>query len=143
MRAELEERGAARRSRERPATGSRWPARPRRSRRSTSGSSPTTASACTATACTLDACERILAQLAALPLESGGACPGLHPDRAPTIVAGGLILVETMALFGLDSIEVSERDILEGAALEAAEGIEGPKLPGIPPETPKIAGNMG
>ena len=30
-----------------------------------------------------------------------------------------MILVETMRLFGLDSVEVSERDILEGAAIEA------------------------
>ena len=46
---------------------------------------------------------------------------GLHPDRAPTIVAGGIILVEAIRLFGLTEIEVSEHDILDGAALEAAE----------------------
>ena len=69
---------------------------------------------------TREACERILRELAALPLSERRQVPGLHPDRAPTIVAGGLILVETMELFGLDSMEVSERDILEGAALEAA-----------------------
>jgi exopolyphosphatase / guanosine-5'-triphosphate,3'-diphosphate pyrophosphatase len=66
--------------------------------------------------------ESILAELAAIPLERRRGVPGLHPDRAPTIVAGGLILAETMAVFGLDSIEVSERDILEGAGLEAAGG---------------------
>jgi exopolyphosphatase / guanosine-5'-triphosphate,3'-diphosphate pyrophosphatase len=70
------------------------------------------------------ACERILAALAELPLESRRFVPGLHPDRAATIVAGGLILVETMGLFGFDALEVSERDILEGVALEAAEGSE-------------------
>jgi exopolyphosphatase / guanosine-5'-triphosphate,3'-diphosphate pyrophosphatase len=64
--------------------------------------------------------EDILADLAALPLERRKRVAGLHPDRAPTIVAGGLILAETMTVSGLDSIEVSERDILEGAALEAA-----------------------
>ncbi len=42
---------------------------------------------------------------------------GLHPDRAPTIVAGAIILLETLALFGLDEVEVSEHDILRGAAL--------------------------
>jgi exopolyphosphatase / guanosine-5'-triphosphate,3'-diphosphate pyrophosphatase len=73
----------------------------------------------------LDACERIVAALAELPLEKRRYVRGLHSDRAPTIVAGGLILVETMALFGFESLEVSERDILEGAALEAArEGLE-------------------
>jgi len=71
---------------------------------------------------TLDACERILAALAELPLEVRRKVRGLHPDRAPTIVAGGVVLVETIALFGFESLEVSERDILEGAALEAAKG---------------------
>jgi exopolyphosphatase/guanosine-5'-triphosphate,3'-diphosphate pyrophosphatase len=65
-----------------------------------------------------DSCEQIIARLAALPLAERRQVRGLHPERAPTIVAGGLILVETMVLFGLDAIEVSERDILEGAALE-------------------------
>ena len=68
-----------------------------------------------------ESCERILGELASLPLDERRRVPGLHPDRAPTIVAGGLILTETMGVFGLDVIEVSERDILEGAALEAAQ----------------------
>ena len=67
-------------------------------------------------------------ELAALPLAERRKVTGLHPDRAPTIVAGGVILRETMGLFGLDSIEVSERDILEGAALEAAAA-SGPQTP--------------
>jgi exopolyphosphatase / guanosine-5'-triphosphate,3'-diphosphate pyrophosphatase len=76
---------------------------------------------------TREACERILRELAALPLSERRRVTGLHRDRAPTIVAGGLILVETMELFGLDSMEVSERDILEGAAPEAAgERMSGP-----------------
>jgi exopolyphosphatase / guanosine-5'-triphosphate,3'-diphosphate pyrophosphatase len=64
-------------------------------------------------------CARILADLARLPLPERRAVPGLHPDRAPTIVAGGVILLEGMRLFGLGEIEVSERDILHGAALDA------------------------
>jgi len=64
-------------------------------------------------------CEEILARLARLPLAERRAVPGLHPDRAPTIVAGGAVLVETMALFGLEQMEVSEHDILDGAALAA------------------------
>jgi exopolyphosphatase / guanosine-5'-triphosphate,3'-diphosphate pyrophosphatase len=70
---------------------------------------------------TRESCERLIRELAALPLPERREVPGLHPDRAPTIVAGGLILAETMAVFDLDSMEVSERDILEGAALEASE----------------------
>jgi exopolyphosphatase/guanosine-5'-triphosphate,3'-diphosphate pyrophosphatase len=68
---------------------------------------------------TLAACERILARLAAVPVAERRRVTGLHPDRAPTIVAGGAILAEAMGLFGLGEIEVSERDILHGAALDA------------------------
>ena len=68
----------------------------------------------------LAAAERILAMLAALPLGERRQVTGLHPDRAPTIVAGVAILVESIRAFGLDEIEVSEADILHGAALDAA-----------------------
>jgi exopolyphosphatase / guanosine-5'-triphosphate,3'-diphosphate pyrophosphatase len=61
--------------------------------------------------------ERMLGELAAIPLEERRTTPGLHPDRAPTIVAGAIILREVMELFGLSAIEVSEHDILRGAAL--------------------------
>jgi exopolyphosphatase/guanosine-5'-triphosphate,3'-diphosphate pyrophosphatase len=64
-----------------------------------------------------DDCRRILGRLAGLTVEERRRVPGLHPDRAPTIVAGGVILLETLALFGLSSFEVSENDILRGAAL--------------------------
>lgn len=69
---------------------------------------------------TVEACERILAQLASVPLRERRRVRGLHPERAPAIVAGGIILREAMEAFALPSIEVSEHDILEGAALEAA-----------------------
>jgi len=74
---------------------------------------------------TLIRCEQILAELAALPLERRRAVPGLDPERAPTIVAGGVILVESMKAFELESIEISEHDILHGMALEAASGTPG------------------
>jgi exopolyphosphatase/guanosine-5'-triphosphate,3'-diphosphate pyrophosphatase len=67
-----------------------------------------------------EACERIQGELAALPVAERREVTGLHPDRAPTIVAGVAILVESMAAFGLDRMEVSEADILHGAALDAA-----------------------
>jgi exopolyphosphatase/guanosine-5'-triphosphate,3'-diphosphate pyrophosphatase len=44
----------------------------------------------------------------------------LHTDRAPTIVAGVVILVEAMRAFGLERITVSEHDILYGTAIAAA-----------------------
>ncbi|HUJ33777.1 MAG TPA: Ppx/GppA phosphatase family protein [Solirubrobacteraceae bacterium] len=62
-------------------------------------------------------CRAILERLAGLTLEERRRVRGLHPDRAPTIVAGVIILLETLALFGLSSFEVSEHDILRGAAL--------------------------
>ncbi len=67
-----------------------------------------------------DACEAMLARLAALPVAERREVTGLHPDRAPTIVAGVGILLESLRVFGLDRIEVSESDILHGAALDAS-----------------------
>src|SRR3954454_6361752 len=68
----------------------------------------------------LEAADRMLGELAALPLDERKQVTGLHPDRAPTIVAGAAILVESMRVFGLPSVEVSEADILHGAALDLA-----------------------
>jgi exopolyphosphatase / guanosine-5'-triphosphate,3'-diphosphate pyrophosphatase len=65
--------------------------------------------------------QRLLSQLASAPLAERVEIPGMHPDRAPTIVAGVVILVETMRAFGLERIEASEHDILYGTALAASE----------------------
>ena len=62
-----------------------------------------------------------LERLAALPLAERRLVPALEPERAPVIVAGGVILTEILGFFGLDAVDVSERDILDGAALAAAE----------------------
>ena len=64
------------------------------------------------------ACEEMLEMLAALPVAERREVAGLHPDRAPTIVAGVAILIRSMDAFGLAEIEVSEADILHGAALD-------------------------
>lgn len=69
----------------------------------------------------LGAAERMLALLAATREDDRRELAGLHPERAPTIVAGAAILVEAMRAFGLESVRVSEADLLHGAALEAAE----------------------
>jgi exopolyphosphatase/guanosine-5'-triphosphate,3'-diphosphate pyrophosphatase len=68
----------------------------------------------------LPECRRILERLAAMPLQERREVPGLHPDRAPTIVAGVVILLQAIALFGLGELEISEHDILRGAALRFA-----------------------
>jgi exopolyphosphatase/guanosine-5'-triphosphate,3'-diphosphate pyrophosphatase len=62
-----------------------------------------------------------LERLAAMTTEERVDVPGLEPGRAPVIVAGIVVLHEVMTAYGLDEIEVSERDILHGAALAAAE----------------------
>jgi exopolyphosphatase/guanosine-5'-triphosphate,3'-diphosphate pyrophosphatase len=59
-------------------------------------------------------------ELAAMPLAERRKVPGLHPDRAATIIPGVLILECVMELFGLSAVEVSEHDILRGAALGLA-----------------------
>ncbi len=68
------------------------------------------------------AVEEILAHLAEIPLSERREIVGLPPGRAPTIVAGALILSEAMRAFDFDWIETSECDILHGVALEAANG---------------------
>jgi exopolyphosphatase/guanosine-5'-triphosphate,3'-diphosphate pyrophosphatase len=66
---------------------------------------------------TIEAAERLLDMLSGMPLEDRRKVPGLHPDRAPTIVAGAAILLSTLRAFGLDQVVVSEHDILYGIAL--------------------------
>ena len=67
----------------------------------------------------LGACERITAMLAGMPLEDRRNVKGLHPDRAPTIVAGAVILTESVRTLDLGEVEISDRDILHGAAATA------------------------
>jgi exopolyphosphatase / guanosine-5'-triphosphate,3'-diphosphate pyrophosphatase len=62
-----------------------------------------------------------LERLTGLRLDERRRVPGLEPDRAPVIVAGAAILVAILDAYGLESIRVSERDLLDGAALAAAE----------------------
>jgi exopolyphosphatase/guanosine-5'-triphosphate,3'-diphosphate pyrophosphatase len=63
--------------------------------------------------------EAIGGALAAIPLAERRAVTGLHPDRAPTIVAGTILLREVLRAFGLDAVWISERDILWGVALDS------------------------
>jgi exopolyphosphatase/guanosine-5'-triphosphate,3'-diphosphate pyrophosphatase len=64
--------------------------------------------------------DRLLERLAALPLEQRRQIRGLHPDRAPTIVAGVVVLSRVLDAFRLGEVEVSDRDILWGVALQLA-----------------------
>ena len=76
--------------------------------------------------------ERVLEQLASLPLDERERVPGLEPARAPVIVAGLVVLRTILARYGLTELEVSERDLLDGAALAAAELPEPEEGP-VPP----------
>ena len=73
-----------------------------------------------------------LERLASAPLAERRAMRPLDPDRAPVIVGGAVIARETLAFFDLDVLEISERDILDGAALAAAE-LPAPEEGAAPP----------
>lgn len=74
----------------------------------------------------------LVTMLARLPLEKRRDVVGLHPDRAPVIVGGGLVMETVLALAGLDSTLVSEHDILYGILLESLRGLS--KGEGVLPE---------
>ena len=70
---------------------------------------------------TRDGARAQLERLAALPLEERRRVPALEPERAPVIVAGAAILVAILDAYRLAGIVASERGLLHGAALLAAE----------------------
>jgi exopolyphosphatase / guanosine-5'-triphosphate,3'-diphosphate pyrophosphatase len=79
------------------------------------------------------AVEAQLERLASLTLAERRELPGLEPERAPVIVGGAMVVREVLERYGLDGLEASERDLLHGAALEAArlpEPAEGDAPPG-------------
>jgi exopolyphosphatase/guanosine-5'-triphosphate,3'-diphosphate pyrophosphatase len=81
---------------------------------------------------TTDALQRQLDRLASVPVDERRAIRPIDPARAPVIVAGAVIVRDVVEFFGLDGIEVSERDILDGAALAAVELPE-PEEGAVPP----------
>ena len=62
----------------------------------------------------------LLARLASIDLAARRRVRGLHPDRAPTVVAGVAILIRVLEAFELEAFEASEHDILRGVALRRA-----------------------
>ena len=81
---------------------------------------------------TRDGARKQLERLAALPLEQRRRVPALEPERAPVIVAGAAILVAILDAYDLPAIRASERDLLDGAALAAAE-LPAPEEGAAPP----------
>jgi exopolyphosphatase/guanosine-5'-triphosphate,3'-diphosphate pyrophosphatase len=62
--------------------------------------------------------ERVTAELAGLTTAQRAALPVMALGRADVIVAGGLILLQILDRWGFEGCLVSERDILDGLALE-------------------------
>jgi exopolyphosphatase/guanosine-5'-triphosphate,3'-diphosphate pyrophosphatase len=65
-----------------------------------------------------DAAERVLEDLIAMTATERAALPVMVPGRGDVIVAGAVILVETMRRSGFAEALVSETDILDGLAYE-------------------------
>jgi exopolyphosphatase/guanosine-5'-triphosphate,3'-diphosphate pyrophosphatase len=64
--------------------------------------------------------ELLLARLADMNESQRREVVGLDPGRAPTIVAGMIVLSEALRAFDLEQVEVSDHDILHGGALRLA-----------------------
>lgn len=57
-------------------------------------------------------------RLAQLTIEETESLTGLHPKRAPVILAGSMVAMAVLDTAGLKTAVVSERDTLDGAAAE-------------------------
>jgi exopolyphosphatase/guanosine-5'-triphosphate,3'-diphosphate pyrophosphatase len=62
--------------------------------------------------------EAVVAKLARMTNAQRAAIPVMAPGRGDVIVAGGVILLETMRRFGFERTMVSETDILQGLAFD-------------------------
>jgi exopolyphosphatase/guanosine-5'-triphosphate,3'-diphosphate pyrophosphatase len=69
--------------------------------------------------------EQVTAELAGMTVAQRAALPVMAPGREDVIVAGALILLEILGRWGFEECVVSERDILDGLALEMARGPAG------------------
>lgn len=67
---------------------------------------------------TRDAVVDVTDLLSNLSLEETRSIPSLDPRRAPVILAGALIAIAVMERLGVEETIVSERDTLDGAAME-------------------------
>lgn len=70
----------------------------------------------------------VLARLAAVGASARARTPGLHADRVNVIVPGAAILLGVLDGLGADRLVVSERDILDGIAMDP--GLAGGALAG-------------
>ena len=84
--------------------------------------------------------ELLIARLADMTEARRREVVGLHPDRAPTIVAGMILLEEAMKAFDLDHVEVSEHDILRGGTLRWRASAEARRQRGSWPSSADLEG---
>lgn len=66
--------------------------------------------------------ERLLARLISMTQKERCEIRTMEDGRADVIISGSLIVLRLMNYAGLSSFTVSERDILDGAAIQLAEG---------------------
>jgi exopolyphosphatase/guanosine-5'-triphosphate,3'-diphosphate pyrophosphatase len=64
--------------------------------------------------------ERVVAELASVPLEARRSITGLEPKRADVIIAGGLVALAFLARAGAREVTVSDRGVRWGLAEELA-----------------------
>lgn len=69
---------------------------------------------------TAEQVDAVAERVAAVGLEERRAIPGLHPDRAPSIVAGTVIAGTILGAAFAGEMTVSERDLLDGAVMKLA-----------------------
>jgi exopolyphosphatase/guanosine-5'-triphosphate,3'-diphosphate pyrophosphatase len=62
--------------------------------------------------------ETLIGSLARKTVEETAAIPSLDPKRAPVILGGGLVAEGVMAALDIDEVVVSERDTLDGVAMD-------------------------
>ncbi len=59
-------------------------------------------------------------RLAAMSLDRIAAIPSMDPQRAPVIVGGAVVAEQALAITGVDTITISERDSLDGLVRQLA-----------------------
>lgn len=67
--------------------------------------------------------ERLVTHLASMTVEETAAIPSLHPRRAPVILSGAVVAHEVTQALGIETVVVSERDLLDGVADDLLAGV--------------------
>lgn len=75
---------------------------------------------------TLELADLAVERLQSVPLELVRQVPGLQSGRAASLVAGAVLLAETMRATGLPEVELCERELVHGLALQLADRVAAP-----------------